>query len=135
MLDLIKKVREELLSDSTITDLISDRIFMAFKPVGNTSVDYPQVTLMADDGLTDSLFNTYFPNLEIHIWTKGDEKVTRANQIAKRILINIDSKGFVNITPCIYQIWKDSSIEIFEDDTQTFHKILSFNVVMQGYSD
>lgn len=135
MLDLIKKVRKELLADSTITDLISNRMYMAFKPVGNKSTDYPQVTLIADDGLTDSLFNTYFPNLEIHIWTKGETKVTRANRIAERILINIDSKGFVNITPCIYQIWKDSSIELFEDDTQTFHKILTFNVVMQGYSD
>ena len=92
-------------------------------------------TIIDSDGATDSLFNDYFPTLMIHIWTKGDTKVTRGNKIAKRILINIDSKGFVNITPCIYQIWKDSSIEIFEDDTQTFHKILSFNVVMQGYSD
>lgn len=135
MLDLIKKVRDELLADSTITDLVSGRIYWAFKPVGNTNTDYPQVTLMDTEGPTDSLFNTYFPDLEIHIWTKGDSKVTRANQIAKRILINIDTKGFITLDPCIYQIWKDSVIEIFEDDTQTFHKVITFNVVMQGYSD
>ena len=135
MLDLIKKVRDELLADSTITDLVSGRIYWAFKPVGNTSVDYPQITLMDTEGATDSLFNTYFPNLEIHIWTKGDARVTRANQIAKRVLINIDTKGFIELPLCIYQIWKDSAIEIFEDDTQTFHKILIFNVVMQGYRD
>lgn len=135
MLDLIKKVRDELLLDTTITDLVGQRIYWSFKPVVNTSADYPQVTILDAEGSTDSLFNTYFPDLDIHIWTKGDSKVTRANQIAKRILINIDTKGFINITPCIFQIWKSTAVELFEDDTQTFHKILTFNVVMQGYSD
>ena len=135
MLDLIKKVRDELLSDSTITDFVGTRIYWGFNPQGNTNTDFPQVTIMDVEGPTDSLFNEYSPDLEIHIWTKGDEKVTRANQIAKRILINIDTKGFVNIEPKIYQIWKSTAIELFEDDTQTFHKILTFNVVMQGYSD
>lgn len=135
MLDLIKKIREELIADSTITDLVGSRIYWQSKPSGNTSVDYPQITLSDTEGPTDSLDGEYFPELEIHIWTKGDTKVTRANQIAKRILINIDKKGFVTLTPCIYQIWKENAIGIFEDDTQTFHKVLIFNVVMDGYSD
>ncbi len=135
MLDLIKKIRNEFLADSTITDLVGKRIKWSFAPVGNTSKDYPQITIMDNEGPTDSLQNTYFPDLEIHIWTKGNAKVTRANQIAKQVLINIDNKGFVNITPCIYQIWKSTAVELFEDDTQTFHKILTFNVVMQGYED
>ena len=79
--------------------------------------------------------NTYFPELEIHIWTKGETKVTRANQIAKRVLINIDRKGFTKLPLCIYKIWKSNSVEFFEDDSQTLHKILTFNVVMQGYAD
>jgi len=135
MLDLIKKIREEFIADSTITDLVGERIYWSFKPVGNTSKDYPQITLMDTEGPTDSLFNTYFPDLEIHIWTKGDTKVTRANQIAKRVLINIDTVGFINLDPCIFQIWKSTVVELFEDDTQTFHKIITFNVVMQGYED
>lgn len=135
MLDLIKKVREELLADSTITDLVGERIYWGWKPDGNKETDFPQITLLDFDGSTDSLQNTYFPELEIHIWTKGKTKVTRANQIAKRVLINIDIAGFVNQTPCIYQIWKSNTVEIFEDDSQTFHKILIFNVVMQGYED
>jgi len=135
MLDLIKKVREELIADSTITDLVAERIYWGWKPVGNKSTDFPQITLLDSDGLTDSQFNTYFPELEIHIWTKGETKVTRANKIAERVLINIDVAGFVNQTPCIYQIWKSNSVDLFEDDSQTLHKIITFNVVMQGYSD
>ena len=135
MLDLIKKVREELIADATITDLVGERIYWGWKPVGNKSTDFPQITLLDTDGETDSLQNTYFPELEIHIWTKGETKVTRANQISKRVLINIDKKGFTAQTPCIYQIWKSNSVELFEDDSQTLHKILTFNVVMQGYSD
>ncbi len=135
MLDLIKKVREELLADSTITDLVDARIYWAFKPVANTSNDYPQITIMDSDGATDSLFNDYFPTLMIHIWTKGDERVTRGNRIAERVLINLDREGFITNDPCIYQIWKSNGIDLFEDDTQTFHKVLTFNVVMQGYSD
>ena len=135
MLDLIKKVREELIADSTITDLVAERIYWGWKPVGNKSTDFPQITLLDTEGLTDSLQNTYFPELEIHIWTKGETKLTRANQIAKRVLINIDRKGFIELPLCIYQIWKSNAVELFEDDSQTLHKIITFNVVMQGYSD
>jgi len=135
MLDLIKKVRDELLADPTITAYIDSRLYWAFKPVGNTSLDYPQITLMDIEGPTDSLFNDYNATLDIHIWTKGDSKVTRANQIAKRVLINIDRQGYDEAGLCIYQIWKANSAELFEDDSQSFHKILTFNVVMQGYSD
>ena len=135
MLDLIKLVRDSLLADSTITDLVDARIYWAFKPVGNTINDYPQITLMDSDGPTDSLFNDYSPILEIHIWTKGDSRVTRGNKIAERVLINIDIGGFINNEPKVYQIWKSNGLDLFEDDTQTFHKVLTFNVEMQGYSD
>ena len=133
MLDLIKKVREELLADTTITDLVDERIYYEFSPVGNTTQDYPQITLMDTDGPTDTWFNSYSPLLTIHIWTRGDERVTRGNKIAKQVLLNLDIKGFTTVDPCIYQIWKLNGLDLFEDDTQTFHKVLTFNVVMQGY--
>ena len=137
MLDLVKRIREEFLADTSLTSLVGERIYWAFKPVGNTSNDYPQVTLLVNDGETDSLFNEYAPELQVHIWTKGDARVTKAHEIAKRILINIDVAGFegVGSEPCIYQIWKDKSVDMYEDDTQTFHKVIIFNVVMNGYSD
>lgn len=137
MLDLIKKTRDELLADATITDIVGQRIYWAYSPSGNINSDFPQITLMDTDGQTDSLFNDYNSTLEIHIWTKGSGRVTKANQIAKRVLINIDTKGFEGVgqEPCIYQIWKENAVDLFEDDTQTFHKILIFNVVMNGYND
>jgi len=135
MLDLVKKVREEFLADSTIVDLVGERIYWAFKPVGNTSNDYPQLTLLVNDNETDSLDNDQTPELEVHIWTKGDGRVTKAHEIAKRILLNIDVAAFDAPELCIYQIWKEKSIDIYEDDTQTFHKVIIFNVVMTGYSE
>lgn len=133
MLDLFKKVREELLSDITITDFVGDKVYMAFKPVGNTDNDYPQITMFVRDNETDSLLRTYDLDLHIHIWTKGDARVTRAYEIAKRVILNLDVEGFED--PCIYQIWKSGSIDDYEDDTQTFHKVIMFNVVMEGYSE
>jgi len=131
MLDLIKTVRNELLNESEVTDYVGNRIHMAFKPVGNTVNDYPQITILANDGPTDSLTNDYFPDLQLHIWTKDDAYVTQANLIAKQVLIRLDRKGFSN--PCIFQIWKSNSISIYEDETKTFHLTLIFNVVMKGY--
>jgi len=49
MLDLIKTVRNELLNESEVTDYVGNRIHMAFKPVGNTVNDYPQITILAND--------------------------------------------------------------------------------------
>lgn len=133
MLDLMKYIREALLSDIAITEYVDDRVYMAFKPVGNTDVDYPQITMTFKDEGTDSLLLSYDLELQIHIWTKGDARVTNGHKIAKRVLLNLDIDGSQD--PCIYQIWKDGSVDIYEDDTQTFHKVLMFNVVMEGYSE
>ncbi len=133
MLDLIKKVREELLADTTITDLVGERVFLPFSPSGNTPSQYPFIIIFVDDGPTDSLTNDYRPDLSIHIWTKGDERVTNGNLIAKQVLLNIDRESFISNDPRIFQIWKDTAVQIFEDDTQTYHKILIFSVVMEGY--
>jgi len=135
MLDLIKTIRDDLLADPTITAFVDSRIFWAFKPAANTIVDYPQITIMDSDGPTDSVTNDYFPDLQLHIWTRGDEKVTEGNKIARRILIRIDRKSFLQVDKCIFQVWKSTGTDLFEDETQTFHKVLTFNVVMQGYSD
>jgi hypothetical protein len=133
MLDLIKKVRDHLLADSTITDLVDERIYWSFSPTGNTQGDFPQITLMDFVGETDSVLKTYDARLMIHIWTKGDGKSTLANEIEKRILLSLDIESFLATPPCIYQIWKLSSVGSFEDDSQTLHKIITFNVVMDGY--
>lgn len=133
MLDLIKKVRDHLLLDTTITDLVDNRIYWEFSPVGNTIENYPQITLMGTDGLTDTVREVYDPDLIIHIWTKGEKRSTSANQIAKRVILSLDIESFLSSAPCIYQIWKISGIDLFEDDTQTLHKVLTFNVVMDGY--
>jgi hypothetical protein len=134
MLDLIKRVRDHLLSDSTITAFVEDRIYWQFNPVGNTSDHYPQITLMGTDGSTDTVRDVYDPVLTIHIWVKEDRRSTIANEIAKQVLLSLDVESFLNEEPCIYQIWKASGIDLFEDETQTLHKVLTFNVVMDHYN-
>lgn len=133
MLDLVKKVREELLADTSITDFVDERIYLPFSPVGNMQVDYPFITIDVSDGPTDSLTNDYRPELMIHVWTKGEERVTIGNQITKQILLNIDRESFLTNDPRIYQIWKDDAIHVFDDDEQVYHKTIIFSVVMEGY--
>jgi len=133
MLDLIKKVRNEFLADSTITDLVGERIHMPFSPADNNRMSYPYIVIDVDDGATDSITNDYRPDLRIHIWSQGDERVTVANRVAKQVLLNIDRERFLDSDPIIYQIWKDNAIQIFEDDTQLYHKTIMFSVVMEGY--
>lgn len=133
MLDLIKKIREELLADTTITDLVGERIYMPFSPAGNIPTNYPFIVIDTGDGSTDSLTNDYRPDLAIHIWSRGDARVTTAELITKQVLLNIDRKGYITNDPKIFQIWKDGTVEIFEDDTQVYHKTIFFSVVMEGY--
>lgn len=133
MLDLIKYIRETLLSDTVLNAYVEDRVYMAFKPVGNTDTEYPQITMTVKDKGTDSLLKSYELELQIHIWTKGEARVTTGHEIAKRVLLDLDVDGSQD--PCIYQIWKDGSVDMFEDDTQTFHKVIMFDVVMEGYSE
>ena len=133
MIDLVKLIRNKLLENSTITAYIGQRIYMADKPSGNTINDYPQTTLYSTDGNTDSLTNDYFPDLYIHIWTKGDAKITQANQIAREVLKTIDRKSYETNDPCVFQIWKSAGTGVTEDETQVYHKILIFDVVMIGY--
>lgn len=135
MLDLVKLMKDVLIADSTITAFVGQRIYMDLGPQGNTENDYPQITIHVDDGPTDSLTNDYRPDLQIHIWTRGSGRQTEANLIAKRILLNIDKKSYLTNSPCVFQIWKDNGLGIFEESAQTFHKILTFNVVMEGYSE
>lgn len=139
MLDLVKLIRNELLSDPTITAFVGQRVYMDLGPQGNTSSDFPQITIHVDDGPTDSQTNDYRPDLQIHIWSKDLDKQTgrqtEANLIAKRILLKIDRKSFLTNDPCVFRIWKDNGIGIFEESTQTYHKILTFSVVMLGYSE
>ena len=125
MLDLIKLIRDEILADVAITTYVSSRVYMSYKPVGNTLNDYQQIVINDEDGPTDSLTNDYRPELRIHIWTKGSEKVTIANKIAKQILLNIDKKSYLTNDPRVYQLWKENGVELWEDDSQTFHKVLS----------
>jgi hypothetical protein len=84
---------------------------------------------------TDTVRDVYQSTLMVHIWTKGDGKATSANEIAKRILIRLDSKSFLSTEPYIYQVWKTSGADLFEDSTQTLHKILIFDVVIGSYEE
>jgi hypothetical protein len=133
MLDLIKKVRDHLLADTTITDLVDERIYWSWSPSGNTQEDFPLISMMDFIGETDSVLETYEGRLMIHIWTKGEGRATLANEIEKRILLSLDIESFLATSPCIYQIWKLSSVGAFENDSQTLHKVITFNVVMDGY--
>lgn len=133
MIDLIKKVRNELLAEANVTAYVGQRIYMADKPSGNTINDYPQITMYTTDGNTDSLTNDYTLDLYIHIWTKGEARITLANQIAEEVLKVIDRKGYETNDPTIWQIWKSAGIGVHEDDTQTYHKTLIFDAIMIGY--
>ena len=133
MLDLIKLIRDEMLANPNIVSYVGDRIVMSDKPVGNTIGDYPQITMDGEDGPTDSLTDDYFPDLRIHIWTRGDARKTIAGQIAREILIQIDKKSYLTNDPIVYQMWKSNNIGVFEDETQTYHRTLSFDVVMEGH--
>ena len=133
MIDLVKLIREQLLADGDVTAYVGQRIYMADSPAGTTTNDYPEITLMASDGPTDSLTNDYRPDLYVHIWTKGEAKVTQANQIAREVLKNIDRQSYLVNDPCVFQIWKSSGIGVMEDNTQTYHYVLIFDVVMTGY--
>ena len=133
MLDLTKIVRDFLLTQTTVTDLVGSRIYMPFSPNTNLRLHYPFITIETDDGSTDSLTNDYTPDLLLHIWTKDDGRVTLGNEIARQVLLVLDRKGFLNQTPKIYQIWKDGAPHVFEDDEQTYHKMITFSVVMEGY--
>jgi len=133
MLDLIKLIRDELLADSTITTYVGTRIYMEGKPVGNTESDYPQITIAVLDGPTDSLTDDYFASLRINVWSKGSAHRTTAGLIAKQILINIDKKSYLTNDPIVYQLWKSNNIPIWEDDEEVFHRVLTFEVVMEGH--
>ena len=140
MLDLLKSIRDILLADGTITGYVSSRVYLAFKPVINTaSGSYPQITMNVDDGSTDSVTNTCGPILYIDIWSKtipgSTGGATEAKLIAKRIYQLIDARQDLLGEPLkIYQIWKDSSTLLFEDDTQVWHQSIRFRVEMDGYS-
>ena len=134
MLDLTKLLINELSNNVAITNYVGPRIYMAYKPTGNTEKDYPQIAIHVDDGPTDSLNGEYFPSLQIHIWTKGEAYNSNANLIAKEVLLEIDKKSYLTNIPCVFQIWKSNGLGFFEDDTQVFHKILMFDVVMDGYT-
>jgi len=133
MLDLIKLIRNELLADTTITAYVGTRIYMEGKPVGNIESDYPQITLSASDGPTDSLTDDYFPDLIIRIWTKGSGERTTAGLIAKQVLLNIDKKSYLSNDPIVYQLWKSNNIPVWEEETKVFSRVLSFDVVMAGH--
>jgi len=134
MLDLVKLIRDEFLADSTITTYVGSRIYMEGKPVGNTENDYPQITIAVLDGPTDSLTDDYFSDLRINIWTKGSGCRTTAELIAKQVLLKIDKKSYLTNDPKVYQLWKTNNIPFWEDDTKVFHRVLTFDVVMEGYS-
>lgn len=133
MLDLVKLIRDELLLDSTITAYVDERIYMEGKPVGNQESDYPQITIETLDGPTDSLTNDYYADLRINVWTKGSGHRTMADLIAKQILLNIDKKSYLTNDPKVYQLWKTNNIPIWEDDMKVFHRVLTFDVVMEGH--
>lgn len=133
MLDLIKLIIDELLADATITAYVGSRIYMEGKPVGNTENDYPQITVDALDGPTDSLTDDYFPDLRINVWTKGSGYRTTAGLIVKQILLNIDKKSYLTNDPIVYQLWKSNSIPLWEEETNVFHRVLTFDVVMAGH--
>ena len=133
MLDLIKLIRDELLADTTITTYVDSRIYMEGKPVGNVESDYPQITLTAQDGPTDSLTDDYYATLRINVWTKGSAERTTAGLIAKQVLLNIDKKSYLLNDPIVYQLWKLNNIPLWEEDTKVFHRVLTFDVVMAGH--
>jgi len=133
MLDLYKTVRDYLLTQSNVTDLLGERIYMAFSPNTNVSSNYPFINLDINDGPTDSLTNDYRADMMIHIWTKGDARVTRGNEIAKELILALDRKAFLDQTPGIYQILKEGSPHEYDDDLQIYHKVINFSVVMEGY--
>jgi len=133
MLDLIKLIRNELLADSTITAYVGSRIHMEGKPVSNTESDYPQITIETLDGPTDSLTNDYFSDLRINVWTKGSACRSTADLIVRQILLNIDKKSYLANDPKIYQLWKTNNVPIWEEDAKVFHRVLTFDVVLEGY--
>jgi hypothetical protein len=140
MLDLLKFVRDTLKDDATIKSYLGDpaRIYLAYKPVIDSAGDsYPQITMNTTDGATDSVCNTCDPALSIDIWSKNSPGVggaTTAKLIAKRIYQLLDPTSDLVSSIKIYQIWKNSSTLIYEDDTEVWHHSILFNVQMDGYS-
>lgn len=133
MIDLVKLIRDALLADSTITTYVGSRIYMEGALVGNTENDYPRITIEVLDGPTDSLTNDYYSDLRINVWTKESACRTTADLIAKQILLNIDKKSYLTSDPKVYQLWKSNNIPIWEEDTKVFHRVLTFDVVLEGY--
>lgn len=131
MLDLLKKVGEVLAGDVTIQSYVGSRIYLALKPIINKATDFPQITIRANEGPSNTTLEVYFPDLDIHIWTKNSQ--TQANLIGKRVLELLDGKAFVSGTTTIFRLAKDAASLAFEDDTQIFQKVLSFTCVTTAY--
>ena len=140
MLDLLEFVRNTLKDDTTIKSYVGDpaRIYLAYKPIlDSAGTSYPQITMNATDGMTDSVTNTCNPTLYLDVWTKtaaGVGGATTAKLIAKRIYQLLDSVSNLPVSGLnIYQIWKNAAVLVFEADTETWHLSINFFVQMDGY--
>ena len=133
MLNLKKYVRNRLLSDPILQGLVDSKIYLAYKPIANSSNDFPQITLIDDDGPSRSYLEVYDIRLVVHIWAKDPYGQTTAERIAERVNILLDKEELRASDFKCYRLEKESSPLLFEDDSQTYHKTVHFTAITRGY--
>ena len=133
MLKLKKYVRNKFLSDSILQSLVNHRVYLAYKPIVNTPEDFPQITLIDDDGPSRSYLEVYDIRLVVHIWAKDPYGQTTAERIAERVNILLDKEELRASDFKCYRLEKESSPLLFEDDSQTHHKTVHFTAITRGY--
>lgn len=133
MLNLKKYVRNRLLSDSLLQALVGERIYLVFKPIVNTSNDFPQITLTDDDGGSRPYLEVYDVKLVVNIWSKDPYGQTKVEQIAERINILLDKESIAAPPFKCFRMIKEASPLLFEDDSQIYHKTIHFTAITKGY--
>lgn len=131
MLDLVKKLYDVIRLDGTIQGYVSDRIYMAEKPVVQTPSDYPQITIRADSGSSQHNYNVYFCPVNISLWSKVSQ--TELKNIEKRVIELLDGNSFTEGSFEIFRIHKESAPILYEEESEVWHLSLNFEAVITGY--
>ena len=133
MILLKKRIREVLIGDAQLVTLLGGpKVFLSLGPVTPKDTDYPMLTLRDDDGITYKHLNIYVADLWVDIWTKGNAYQTSAGLIAQRINQILNRKGFLSAELCIYRLEKEVSPELWDKESQAYHKIIKYKVIVEG---
>ncbi|MDP2217402.1 MAG: DUF3168 domain-containing protein [Methanolobus sp.] len=123
MTDVHVALRNLLLADTNVTSIVSTRIYPMRMPIGNP---FPVLTIHRISNPIDHLTNTASPRFQISVWTQD---YAQAQQLRDAVINCLNRYKGVQNGINIKQIVYLEAVEIFEEETSTYHIPTDFRVI------